>query len=314
MTSTKAVQLLLVSTLSVAALCFASAYAQAPALQKPCASIPACAEQLTKANQLTKDQRDEEALKAFLVLYAQFPDPRLCVGIGRMLHRRGQYEKAAIFYQRLLDSGVETDPQKLNKVRRFLVEARAGMQTEAHAAAPGHPQPTLSAGLSSATSAPSKPTAVSASAVPVSQDSVARTQRAVPPPPELRPIPITPGPSPSESASGLPTASPRALGLRPIPNATIATGHQAEAPLNQSTIPAIAPVESAPSPALSDLKPFESGSGVSTRTQDRTPIYKRWWFWTAIGTVTAGVVVGAALGAYAREPDWPGVETIHPYP
>lgn len=314
MTSTRAVHLLLASTLSVSALCFSSAHAEESSLPKPCVLIPDCAEQLKKAQQLTKDQRDDEALKAFLVLYAQFPDPRLCVGIGRMLHRRGQYEKAAIFYQRLLDSGVENDPQNLAKVRRFLAEAKAGMQAEANAAAPAHPQQTLSPGDSSATSAPSKPTAASASAIPGSPVSVALTPSAVPRPPEQRPSQAIPSTSPSEFASEVPTASPRSLGLRPMPNAPFATGHQPEAPLNQSPIPAAATVTPMPSPALGGLKPFETGSGVSTRTQDRVPVYKRWWFWTAMGTVTAGVVIGAALGAYAREPDWPGVETIHPFP
>lgn len=314
MTSTSAVQLLLAFTLSMAALCLASAHAEESSLPKSCALIPACAEQLQKANQLTKDQRDDEALKAFLVLYSQFPDPRLCVGIGRMLHRRGQYEKAAIFYQRLLDSGVENNPHNLAKVRRFLAEAKAGMQAETNGSAPGQPQPAPPVGLTSSTSASSKPTAVAASAIPVSPVSASQARTAEPRASDLGPSSVVPSASPTESAGEVTTALPRSFGLRPMPDAPITPDQQPEVSPKQSPHERAATVASATSPARSDLKPFGSGSDISTRTQDRAPVYKRWWFWTAIGTVTAGVVIGAALGAYAREPDWPGVETIHPFP
>jgi hypothetical protein len=34
------------------------------------------------------------------------------------------------------------------------------------------------------------------------------------------------------------------------------------------------------------------------------PIYKRWWFWTAIGAVAAGTAVGLAVGLSSRQREW----------
>ena len=312
MTSTSAVRLLLASSLAIAILGLTPAHADEPAQPIACSAIPACAEQLKKAKQLTKEQRDDDALQAFLVLYSQFPDPRLCVGIGRMLHRRGQYEKAARFYQRLLDSGVEQDPQNLAKVRRFLAEARAGIQEEAQPAPAMHPPPTPP---SAPASAPSKPAVLAASAVPASPASGAQTPASAPRHTELRPMQAFPSAMPSTASTvQAPTAPASPPELRPLPIAPTATGQPAETPPDR--IPIGVGLSSASSQASSpkDLKPFDPVSERSVRPQERSPIYKRWWFWTAIGTVTAGVIVGAALGAYAQEPSWPGVETVHPFP
>ena len=346
MTSTSAAQLLLASSLSIAALCSASAQAEEPVLEKPCSAIPACAEQLQKAKQLTKDQHDDEALKAFLVLYSQFPDPRLCVGIGRMMHRRGQYEKAAIFYQRLLDSGVEKDPQNLAKVRRFLAEAYTGMQAEAQAPPQVRPLTTSSGSIDSGVLETSKPTAFAtplgsaptaavapAPAVPLRVLGLRPMQSSVPdaaPTAAVAPTPAVPlrvlGLRPMQSSvpDAAPTAAvaqtPAALpplppASRSMPIASVATGPQADTAPDHGLIAAGRPIASTNLSVHNDLKPEDASSPeLSARPQDRSPIYKRWWFWTAIGTVTAGVVVGTALGAYAREPNWPGAETIHPFP
>ncbi len=317
MTSTSAAQLLLASSLSMAALCSVSAQAEEPVLEKPCSSIPACSEALQKAQQLTKDQHDDEALKAFLVLYSQFPDPRLCVGIGRMLHRRGEYEKAALFYQRLLDSGVEKDPQNLAKVRRFLAEAEAGRQTKGQTPPHVRPVPTPAGSLASAALESTKPTAIAAPYGAAPTAPVAQ-----PPTPPLPLLGLKPlQSSVPESTQTAPVATtpaglhPFLPAVRSVPIASVATGPQADAIHDQSLISAGPPIVSTHLPVQRDLKPDDIPSpDVSARPQDRSPIYKRWWFWSAIGTVTAGVVVGTALGAYAREPNWPGAETIHPIP
>lgn len=40
----------------------------------------------------------------------------------------------------------------------------------------------------------------------------------------------------------------------------------------------------------------------------RTPLYKRWWLWTAVGVVVAGVVVtGVIVGTQPRDPGPPGL-------
>ena len=93
-----------------------------------CATTPPCSEGFTKAQHLAKEGRPEQALAAFLALYADFPDPRLCFPIGRMLQRQGQNGQAASYYRLLIDSGVETDPDKLAIVRTYLAEAQAALE------------------------------------------------------------------------------------------------------------------------------------------------------------------------------------------
>ena len=57
--------LLLASSLAIAILGLTPAHADEPAQPIACSAIPACAEQLKKAKQLTKEQRDDDALQAF---------------------------------------------------------------------------------------------------------------------------------------------------------------------------------------------------------------------------------------------------------
>lgn len=42
----------------------------------------------------------------------------------------------------------------------------------------------------------------------------------------------------------------------------------------------------------------------------RQPVYRKWWFWTAVGAVAAGAAIGAGLGFYAREPDISGLSIL----
>jgi len=46
-------------------------------------------------------------------------------------------------------------------------------------------------------------------------------------------------------------------------------------------------------PALTDSSNASASSGE--RQPGRTPVYKRWWFWTSIGVVAAGAVVAGVL-------------------
>jgi len=36
--------------------------------------------------------------------------------------------------------------------------------------------------------------------------------------------------------------------------------------------------------------------------EERTPVYKKWWLWTAVGVASAGIIIGASVGAYATRP------------
>jgi hypothetical protein len=54
--------------------------------------------------------------------------------------------------------------------------------------------------------------------------------------------------------------------------------------------------------------PPETLSTSSHAHDDRKPLYKRWWLWTAVGVVAAGVAVGIAVAA-TRDPEHLATET-----
>lgn len=41
----------------------------------------------------------------------------------------------------------------------------------------------------------------------------------------------------------------------------------------------------------------------------KTPLYKKWWFWTVLGAGAAGLALGVGLGVASREPDSAGLVT-----
>jgi len=57
-------------------------------------------------------------------------------------------------------------------------------------------------------------------------------------------------------------------------------------------------------PEATDAGPEEVDAGggeVDGGVVVRTPIYRRWWFWTIIGVVVAGAVTGGAVGAAVND-------------
>ena len=51
---------------------------------------------------------------------------------------------------------------------------------------------------------------------------------------------------------------------------------------------------------------FPLALGMSSQLPASKPIYKRWWFWTAIGVVAAGTVAGIVAGTtISAGPDFP---------
>lgn len=45
----------------------------------------------------------------------------------------------------------------------------------------------------------------------------------------------------------------------------------------------------------------------------KTPIYRKWWFWTAVGAGVAVVAVGVGLGLASRRPDTTGASEARPF-
>lgn len=56
----------------------------------------------------------------------------------------------------------------------------------------------------------------------------------------------------------------------------------------------------APAPAPAPQPPLPPPPAVAAKPPPR-PIYKRWWFWSALGVVTAGAVAGIVAATYPRD-------------
>lgn len=70
-----------------------------------------------------------------------------------------------------------------------------------------------------------------------------------------------------------------------------------------------------PEPAASTAAPVSAA--LSTPSDKReaaapTPLYKRWWLWTAVGVGAAGLGLGLGLGLSGRRPDLS--DAAHAYP
>lgn len=58
----------------------------------------------------------------------------------------------------------------------------------------------------------------------------------------------------------------------------------------------------APAPALAPAVPVAQPAPAAAITaqpappRERTPVYKKWWFWTAVGVVAVGAAVGVGVG------------------
>jgi tetratricopeptide (TPR) repeat protein len=65
------------------------------------------------------------------------------------------------------------------------------------------------------------------------------------------------------------------------------------------------PVTSPPPLSVAALAPTEVHHG--------TPVYRKWWLWTAVGGAVAGIAVGVGLGVAARRPDVTDAAAVRPF-
>lgn len=61
------------------------------------------------------------------------------------------------------------------------------------------------------------------------------------------------------------------------------------------------------------VAPVPAVSAGARRREAGTPVYKKWWLWTAVGLGVAAVATGVALGLAAREPDFGSASQFHPF-
>jgi len=84
-----------------------------------CEKEPRCFEQVQRAIEQAKTNR-EAALSTIQDAYQQYPDPRLCYNLGRLLQQLKRPAEAAAQYRRFLEAGVENRPEVIVKARTYL--------------------------------------------------------------------------------------------------------------------------------------------------------------------------------------------------
>ena len=97
---------------------------------------------------------------------------------------------------------------------------------------------------------------------------------------------------------------------------------QAEADGQTPPSPASAPVGEPsganPSKAVSAASPSSSTSATSQAAtaaspSSDTPLYRKWWLWTAVGAGAGILIIGLAAGLAPRRPDLSTVPEAHPF-
>lgn len=97
---------------------------------------------------------------------------------------------------------------------------------------------------------------------------------------------------------------------------------QAEAdgqtPPSPASTPASEPSGANPSKAVSSASPLTSTSPTSqpataASPSSDTPLYRKWWLWTAVGAGAGILIIGLAAGLAPRRPDLSTVPEAHPF-
>jgi tetratricopeptide (TPR) repeat protein len=89
-----------------------------------CLADPACAEQLSRAAEFSKNKQLPEALAAYVAAYERRPYAPILFNIARLHHRLGQPELAAQYYQRFIDAAPAEAAEQVEKARGHLEQAK----------------------------------------------------------------------------------------------------------------------------------------------------------------------------------------------
>jgi len=95
--------------------------AWAETASQDCEADSACLALYERAKVQSANGKLLEAVRLYKLAFEVQADPRILYNIARVLHKQGDNQAAANFYQRFLDSPLQDEAQKM-KARAFLRE------------------------------------------------------------------------------------------------------------------------------------------------------------------------------------------------
>jgi hypothetical protein len=214
--------------------------------------------------------RFDDAIKEYELAYEAKDDPVLLYNIAQAHRLAGHHEKAYFYYRSYLQAAPKSPIRdevnaKIEELRKIIAQ-----ESKVQNMPPTAPLPPKAA------HAETTPTVTPP---PVS-----------PPPPEPKPQPkpqvVASAPKPQPPPPPPPEPKPKPVEARPV-----------EA--QPTPPPPVVPPPSEVRPTPTETTP--AGTTLTASAPEKKPIYKKWWFWTAIGgAVVIGAVVGVSVAAPAK--------------
>lgn len=232
-------------------------------------------EQVRSGQLLVNEQRFPEAVRAFEAAYRLKKQPDLALNIGRLYLLKLRRGDAAQRYCALyLTDESEPPPDRERLARECVVQARR-LQME-RPRLPEKAAPNAAGGRTN-------PSPVKTAAQPVgAANPTVKTEDASPNPADAPPVPLT---SPVQAGTAAPAITPASESARRRDDSSMpgVTEQPSAQPQARST------------PPSSSIPQSSLAAGPSSSVETR-PIYKRWWFWTALGLGAAGAATAITLG------------------
>jgi hypothetical protein len=241
-----------------------------------------------KAERFYKIERFQDAFTEYQEAYLARPDPNFLFNMAQCQRLMGNREDAIRFYRRFLIA--RPDPPNLAMVERHIRELEEI-----------RPSPVLSATVAPPPVAPRKAAVLGGASKP----SVQANNTAPAPSP----------PTPSRAVPALAYDAPRAggtsfndgNGMRPA-GVPLSGSSLAPPPVVQPTLPASS-LAMAHAPGTTTSRPLVRNLSADADEPDAThrPIYKKWWFWTAVGAVAVGVLIIGVTAGRSSDPSCEGL-------
>jgi hypothetical protein len=252
-------------------------------------------EHFAKAEQLYRVERFQDAYTEYQEAFLAKPDPNILFNMAQCQRLMGNRADAIRLYRRFLAE--RPNPPNLAAVQKHL-RVLEGVE----------PPPTMTATTPPPMSVPLPGLAAPAPRAPIIDDRPMV-------PVGLSPAPMRKGMGPASTQAGTaPSPSPAPPPATFLASNLPPTGAGGQTPA-VSKLTAPPPVAAPPLPPQSLAMSHQPGTDVvrtdlgpgSRNNEDDQPVYKKWWFWTAVGAVLVGAVVVGVVASHKSDPSCDGL-------